>query len=247
MKNHSWTYVEKFKKHISVDHCRDMIKYHSVYQKKWKNISGIYKITYLPNKLFTYYGSSKNIGARLKYHYYLGKNQNNYLGLFLNTFGWSSFSFTLIKQCSEDELKTREDWYLYRFKPLLNYLTFSYRDPRKLQVVSPITKIKISTALKGKLMSLETKKKMSASKSGSKNFYFGKKLHSFTLLAAQKSRGKTIYVYNENDLSLVNNNPFISIRETAKNLLISPSTLVKKWDSGIAFRGYYYYSKPLVV
>jgi NUMOD1 domain len=67
------------------------------------------------------------------------------------------------------------------------------------------------------------------------------------LLAAQKARGKTIYVYNENDLSLVNNNPFISIRETAKNLFISPSTLVKKLDSGIAFRGYYYYSKPLVV
>lgn len=144
LKNHSWTYVEKFKKHISVDHCRDMIKYHSVYQNKWKNISGIYKITYLPNKLFTYYGSSKNIvpsatplrfwwgvaeGARLKYHYYLGKIQNNYLGLFLNTFGWSSFSFTLIEQCSEYELKTREDWYLHRFKPLLNYLTFSYRDP----------------------------------------------------------------------------------------------------------------------
>jgi hypothetical protein len=92
LKNHSWTYVEKFKKHISVDHCRDIIKYHSVYLKKWKNISGIYKITYLPNKLFTYYGSSKNIvpsasrrdaeGAILKYHYYLGKYQNNYLGLF---------------------------------------------------------------------------------------------------------------------------------------------------------------------
>lgn len=52
-----------------------------------KNISGIYKITYLPNKLFTYYGSSQNIGARFKYHYYLGKIQNNNLGLFLNTFG----------------------------------------------------------------------------------------------------------------------------------------------------------------
>jgi group I intron endonuclease len=99
------------------------------------------------------------------------------------------------------------------------------------------------------MMSLETKKKMSASKSGSNNFYFGKKLHSYssTLLAAQKARGKLIYVYNEIDLSLVNNNPFISIRETAKNLLINPGTLVKKLDSGIPFRGYYYYSKPLVV
>lgn len=87
LKNYSWTYIEKFKKHFSVDHCRDMIKYHSMYQKKWKNISGIYKITYLSNKLFSFYGSSKNVGARLKYHYYLGKMGNTFLGLFLNTFG----------------------------------------------------------------------------------------------------------------------------------------------------------------
>jgi len=88
---------------------------------------------------------------------------------------------------------------------------------------------------------------MSASKSGSINFYCGKKLHSSTLLAAQKTRGKLIYVYNEKDLSLVNNNPFISIRETAKNLHINPGTLVKKLDSEIPFKGYYYYYKPLVV
>jgi hypothetical protein len=49
---------------------------------------------------------------------------------------------TLIERCSEDKLKIREDWYLQRFKPLLNYLTFSYRDPRILKGVSPITKKK---------------------------------------------------------------------------------------------------------
>jgi group I intron endonuclease len=172
------------------------------------------------------------------------------LGLFLNTFGWSCFSLTLIEQYPEDELKTREDRYLHRFKSLLNYLTFSYRDPsphpRNLQIVLPITKRKISTTLKSKIMSLETKKKMSRSKSGSLNFYFGKRLHSSRLLAAQKARGKLIYVYNENDLSLVNNNAFISIREASKNLLINPRTLVKKLNSGIPLRGYYY-SKPLVV
>lgn len=96
-------------------------------------------------------------------------------------------------------------------------------------------------------MSLDTKKKMSASKSGSNHFYFGNKLHSSTLLGAQKARGKLIYVYNEIDLSLVNNNPFICIRETAKILFIKPGTLIKKLNSGISFRGYYYYSKPLVV
>lgn len=107
LKNHSWTYIEKFKKHISEDHCRDVIKDHGIYQKKWKNISGIYKITNLSNKLFVYYGSSKNREVRFLYHYYNGKNQNNFLGLFLNVFGWSSFSFTLIEQCSEDKLRTR--------------------------------------------------------------------------------------------------------------------------------------------
>jgi hypothetical protein len=59
----------------------------------------------------------------------LENSKINYLGLFLNTFGWSYFSLTLIEQYPEYELKTREDWYLHRFKPLLNYLTFSYRDP----------------------------------------------------------------------------------------------------------------------
>lgn len=247
MKNHSWTYVEKFKKHISEDHCRDMIKYHSIYQKKWQNISGIYKITYLPNRLFSYYGPSNNVGARLKYHYYLGKHGNNFLGLFLNTFGWSSFSMTLIEQCSEDKLKVREDWYLQRFKPLLNYLTFSYRDPWKLKILSPITKRKISASLKGKTMSLEARKKMSISKSGSLNFYFGKKLHPSTLLAAQKARSKLVYVYKEKDLSLVNNIPFISIREAAKNLPMNPGILVKKLDTGIPFKGYYYYTIPISV
>lgn len=149
---------------------------------------------------------------------------------------------TLIERCSEDKLKIREDWYLQRFKPLLNYLTFSYRDPRILKGVSPITKKKISMSLKGKTMSLEARKKMSMSKSGSLNFYFGKKLHPYTILAARKARGKLIYVYKEKDLSLINNIPFISIREAAKNLLISPETLVKKLDTGILFKGYYYYS-----
>lgn len=94
-------------------------------------------------------------------------------------------------------------------------------------------------------MSLEPRNKMSISKSGSKNFYFGKRLDPSTLLVTQKIRGKLIYVYNEKDLSLVNNIPFISIREGVKNLPISPGTLIKKLDSSLPFKGYYYFSKYL--
>lgn len=41
------------------------------------------KITFLPFRLFTYYGS--NLGERLKYHYYNTPKQPSLLGL--NTFG----------------------------------------------------------------------------------------------------------------------------------------------------------------
>lgn len=61
---------------------------------------------------------------------------------------------------------------------------------------------------------------MSKSKSGSNNVYFNKRLHPSILLAAQKVRGKSIYVYYEKDKTLVNNSPFISIRETSKHLHI---------------------------
>jgi len=97
LKNHSWTHIKKYKKYISKDHCRDVIKNHYIYQKKWNNISSIYKITYLPNKLFTYYGSYKNIGTRFKYHYYNSKYHNNFLGFFKKAFGWHSFFITLIE------------------------------------------------------------------------------------------------------------------------------------------------------
>lgn len=86
---------------------------------------------------------------------------------------------------------------------------------------------------------------MSESKLGKKNYYFGKKLHSSTLFAAQKIRGKLIYVYSEKDKSLMNNSPFISIRETVKHLPICFNTLIKKLDTGIPYKGYYYYSLPI--
>jgi len=86
---------------------------------------------------------------------------------------------------------------------------------------------------------------MSESKVGKKNYYFGKKLHSSTLFAAQKIRGKLIYVYSEEDKSLVNNLPFISIRNTVKHLPISSVTLMRKLYTSIPFKGYYYYSVPL--
>jgi hypothetical protein len=68
--------------------------------------------------------------------------QKNYLGLFIKEFGWNSFSITLIEQCEEINLKIREDWYLNKFKSLLNFMTSSYVDARNLKGMWILTKKK---------------------------------------------------------------------------------------------------------
>jgi group I intron endonuclease len=216
-----------------------------MFQRKWLNTSGIYKITFLPFKLFSYYGSSKKIGERIKYHYYNGNKQKKFLGLFIKEFGWSYFSVTLVEKCNPNVLRVREDWYLNKFKPLLNYMTKSYSDPCKFNIKSILTKYKISKALTGRQHSSENKIKMSKSRKGIKNYYFGKRLPSVTLEAARLIRGKKIYAYHAENLSLVNNIPFVSIREPVKYLPISTVTLNNKLDKGIPFKGYYYYSNSI--
>lgn len=76
LKNKTWPSLHKFKKYICKEHCKDFSKYHLIYQKKWENLSGVYKITYLPYRLFIYYGSSKNVRKRVKYHYYNGSKRS---------------------------------------------------------------------------------------------------------------------------------------------------------------------------
>ena len=101
----SWPYIERFKKHKALAHCGDVPKNILSFRKAWKRVSGIYKITFLPFRLFSYNGSSVDLGDRFKYHYYNGPKQNNFipagrLGLFLKVFGWPFFSITVIKTCS---------------------------------------------------------------------------------------------------------------------------------------------------
>jgi hypothetical protein len=146
LKNTPWNGINKIKKHKSLDsfNCSKSSNF-SEWYKLWWGSSGVYKITFLHFKLFTYYGSSTNLGQRVRSHYYDGKNKTNFLGLFIKLFGINNFSFTIIETCSDSELKNRENWYLKTFKPLLNMKTVSNTQPNKSFKKS---KIKISLSKK---------------------------------------------------------------------------------------------------
>ena len=135
IKKKSWPFFQRFKKHTSLDHYKKSSsaltlvpgwgqgpeeKNFLKFRTKWNGRSGIYKLTFLPCKLFTYYGSSKNLGLRLKYHSYNTSKENTFLALFIKTFGWDSFALTVVEEVPVYSLEERENWYLQIFMPLLN-------------------------------------------------------------------------------------------------------------------------------
>lgn len=107
-----------------------------------------------------------------------------------------------------------------------------------------MTKFKISLSLLGRKLSTKTRIKMSNSRTGIKNIFFGKGLPTSTLDAAAFFLGTPVYVYEDTTFTLINNKPFRSIRDAVKQLPISQSTLPKKLNTNFPFKGYYYFTKP---
>lgn len=238
----SWPKIERFKKHKALAHCKDVPNSIGSFRQAWKGVSGIYKITFLPFRLFRYYGSSVDLGSRFKYHYYNGPKQNNFLGIFLKVFGWSFFSITVVETCSRDQLNVRENWYLSTFKPLLNILKVASSGPRVPGILSSLTRSKISASLQDRTDSEITRARKSKSKQGENNPFYGKGPGIRALDIAAEKAGTKVYVYDATNFTLMNGGPFRSIRMAAESTHISTRSLARKLDTGKPFKGYYYYS-----
>lgn len=242
----SWPQLQLFKKHRALAHCNNVPDNLTDFRRKWKGVSGIYKITFLPFRMFTYYGSSSDLGMRFKYHYFNGAKQNNFLGLFLRVFGWNNFSITVVERCSREDLFTRENWYLSRFQPLLNVLMSAGMQPVSTGH-SLLTRAKISAALLGRTDSEETRTKKSKSQMGALNAFYGKGPGIKALDKAAEMAGTKVYAYSADNFTLVNDKPFRSVRSTADVLPVSHGTLPTKLDTGKPFKGYYYFTSPQLV
>ena len=127
--------------------------------------------------------------------------------------------------------------------PLLNIQIRSNADPRKTGR-SAITKPKISQSLLGRKLTEATRLKMSLIKTGATNNFFGKSLPTATLDAAAAVNGTKVYAYDSETFSLVNGKLFRSLRSTIKMLLITMYKSSLVLDTGLAHKGYYYFTTP---
>lgn len=139
--------------------------------------SGIYKIESLHGKL--YIGSAVNLHVRRRTHFnqltkdihYNHKLQNDY-----NTFGNSFFTFDVLEYCTRDKLLYYEQiWLDILFSSLESneiYNTSHLAISCIGKKISVDTRNKQSTAKKGRMLSDETRLKMSLARSNKSVKYF---------------------------------------------------------------------------
>lgn len=119
---------------------------------------GIYKITSPTNKI--YIGSSINIENRIKYYKSLDCKRQKRLYASLKKYGFNKHKFEILEECEVEELHSKENFYGIAFNVLgINGLN---------SVLPKIDSKYIH-------VSDETRKRMSKSKIGNKNTFFGKK------------------------------------------------------------------------
>ena len=85
---------------------------------------------------------------------------------------------------------------------------------------------------------------MSLQKAGPTNYLFGKSLPIATLDAAAAVNGTKVYAYDSATFSLVNGEPFRSLRSTVKMLPVTMYKLSLVLDTGLAYKCYYYFTTP---
>lgn len=120
-------------------------------------MTGIYKIESPSGKI--YIGSSVNIYHRIKY--YKSKNCKGQRKLFnsIEKYGWGNHKFEILEECTVDKLYERERYYGDKYDVL---------GDNGLNLILPkIGEVKVG-------ISEETRNKMSESKKGEKNKFYGK-------------------------------------------------------------------------
>lgn len=141
-------------------------------------ISGIYKITNCVNNK-VYIGKSIDIlNKRWPYHKTLlnnGTHVNKHLQNSWNKYGEENFDFSIIFECSQDELDKYEIYYISVYKSYLPEYGYNKTYGGDGSIPTEETRNKMSVAHKGILGTAESKAKQSLKLSGENNPMYGRK------------------------------------------------------------------------
>lgn len=152
-------------------------------------ICGVYKITSPSGRI--YIGESKNVYNRWSKYKLL--NCKDQLGLYNSLLKYTAkeHSFEIIEECSFEELKCRERFWQDFYDVLKKGLNCKLTKCGELKTeVSEETRQKIGKAHKGKVVSSETRKKLSEGRLGNKNWMYGTKMSNETKEKIKNSIGE---------------------------------------------------------
>lgn len=126
----------------------------------------IYKIENLINNKI-YIGSTINFKQRLKHHKYQLKNNihhSRYLQNAWNKYGDENFKIEILEECVEEDILTKEQYYIDNLNSSYNILPLAYRTKGVKRSLE--TRLKMRNSQLGKKFSKETIDKMRKSKTG---------------------------------------------------------------------------------
>lgn len=141
--------------------------------------AGIYQIMNMTDKK-RYIGSAVDIDKRWRSHKNAlnkGIHHNKYLQRAWNKYGKENFLFEIIAICDNEVLIEQEQHYFDKLKPEYNVLRIAGSVKGYKHTEEAKRKISCANAisLKDRIIPEETRRKMSISKTGEKNSFYGKK------------------------------------------------------------------------
>lgn len=161
--------------------------------------SGIYQII---NKVSEkrYVGYASNIRQRIKGHYSdlgLSKHPNNYLQKSWCKYGPNNFKFSVLQECSKNEMCLLEDYWVKILKTCNREFGYNLKDtdPDGKPGLAPETIEKMRLANKGKRPSdfcLQRRKEVQTSKEGKQRIWDSRKHIDYTKLHREKRGRKVI-------------------------------------------------------
>nr|YP_009059698.1 GIY-YIG endonuclease [Parasitella parasitica]AIO05748.1 GIY-YIG endonuclease [Parasitella parasitica] len=211
-----------------------------------KSKSGIYILINRKNSSF-YVGSSSNIARRMSSYSlfaYLNnpKNKNMVICKALLKYEHDSFALMILEYCDISELVQKEQYWIDVLSPDYNVLKYAYNSqgykhtPESISLMSKLASLKV--------VSDETKEKISKSMIGENNHLYGKS-HTAEILAkiALSKSHSSVFLYNEyKELMCI----FSSLTTLAKLINSNNKSLQRYIESQDLFRGNWYITKELI-